>query len=248
VVVLGVSLFGLFTLTIRHQSKKEWQNEELPGELAGSSEVDDLDFSSMLLKTKKTYGFSFWLESLIILICPIPYYDKIIPIPAMNPAKNASITVYYLMSDFILVAMFVRMLFLLRATINYSIFLDIYSKKLCKSYGFSANLRFAFKGFMKSKPGMAVAVVMSISVLILAYALRVFELPYGVTVGSIAWDAYFDAIWCTIITMTTVGYGDVVPSTMFGRMVAIVAAIWGTFLISLLILSVGNIFAMNYQE
>ena len=85
-----------------------------------------------------------------------------------------------------------------------------------------------------------------VSVLILAYALRVFELPYGVTVGTIMWDAYFDSIWCTIITMTTVGYGDVVPATMFGRLVAILAAIWGTFLISLLILSVGNIFGLNF--
>jgi hypothetical protein len=42
--------------------------------------------------------------------------------------------------------------------------------------------------------------------------------------------------------MATVGYGDIAPVTLFGRLVAIAAAIWGTFLISLLILSVGNIF------
>lgn len=48
--------------------------------------------------------------------------------------------------------------------------------------------------------------------------------------------------------MTTVGYGDVVPATIFGRLVAMFTAVWGTFLISLLILSVGNIFELNYQE
>jgi voltage-gated potassium channel Kch len=42
--------------------------------------------------------------------------------------------------------------------------------------------------------------------------------------------------------MTTVGYGDVSPQTLFGKFVAIAAALWGTFLISLLILSVGQIF------
>jgi voltage-gated potassium channel Kch len=44
--------------------------------------------------------------------------------------------------------------------------------------------------------------------------------------------------------MTTVGYGDIVPGTSFGRLTVIVAALWGTFLISILILSVGNIFKL----
>ena len=80
------------------------------------------------------------------------------------------------------------------------------------------------------------------SLLILSYWMRIFELPYGVTVGVITWNSYFDAFWCVIITMMTVGYGDIYPNTVFGRIVAIIAAIWGTFLISLLILSVGQIF------
>jgi hypothetical protein len=48
--------------------------------------------------------------------------------------------------------------------------------------------------------------------------------------------------------MTTVGYGDVGPTTFFGRLTAITVALWGTFLISLLILSVANIFALNFNE
>lgn len=51
-----------------------------------------------------------------------------------------------------------------------------------------------------------------------------------------------------MITMTTVGYGDVVPGTSFGRLTVIAAALWGTFLISILILSVGNIFKLQQTE
>ena len=105
----------------------------------------------------------------------------------MNMAKNGSVNVYYLLSDFILVFMFVRIMFLMRAVINYSIFMDIYSKKLCKSYGFTANARFAFKCFVQSSPGVTVAMILINSVLVLAYLIRVFELPYGVTVGVITW-------------------------------------------------------------
>lgn len=48
--------------------------------------------------------------------------------------------------------------------------------------------------------------------------------------------------------MTTVGFGDVAPNTTFGQIIVMFAALWGTFLISILILSVGNIFQLNNNE
>jgi len=48
--------------------------------------------------------------------------------------------------------------------------------------------------------------------------------------------------------MTTVGFGDVAPSSTFGRIIVMFAALWGTFLISILILSVGNIFKLSKNE
>ena len=64
----------------------------------------------------------------------------------------------------------------------------------------------------------------------------------------LTWDNYLNSAWCVIITMTTVGYGEVVPATLFGRLTAVVAALWGTFLVSILILSVGNIFKLQNKE
>lgn len=229
----------MVTLAVRHGSKAEWLNKDLPREISGSTNLPDLDFGKMLINAKSSFGVHFWAEAFMILLCPIPYWDCIIVIPALDFYKSSSVNVYYLLSDFILAFMWFRIFFLIRAVINYSIFMDIYSKKLCKSYGFTANVRFAFKCFVRANPGSSVAIVLVTSVMVLAYMMRIFELPYGVTVGTKIWDSYFDAIWCTTITMATVGYGDVVPATFFGRLVAIAAAIWGTFLISLLILSVG---------
>jgi hypothetical protein len=141
----------------------------------------------MLINTKNTYGLSFWTEVILFLLCPIPYYDVIITIHSIGPDKNALVPVYYLLSDFILAFMFFRIVFLFRSVINYSIFMDIYSKKLCKSYGFTANVRFAFKCFIRSQAGSTVVCILVSSVLILAYLLRICELPYGITVGVITW-------------------------------------------------------------
>ena len=48
--------------------------------------------------------------------------------------------------------------------------------------------------------------------------------------------------------MTTVGYGDMYPVTTFGRIVGVFAALWGTFIISLLIIVASEIFALSIIE
>jgi hypothetical protein len=51
------------------------------------------------------------------------------------------------------------------------------------------------------------------------------------------WTYLWNSMWCVIITMTTVGFGDFVPKTYLGRIIAILACIWGNFLISLMVIS-----------
>lgn len=48
--------------------------------------------------------------------------------------------------------------------------------------------------------------------------------------------------------MTTVGYGDMYPVTLFGRIIGVICAFWGTFIISLLIIVAENILALKVQE
>lgn len=184
----------------------------------------------------------------MVVVCPIPFFDMIIKTKALNVSKKEYVDVYYLLSDFLLAFMFFRVILLYRAIINFSVFLDMYSKKVCAAIGFSANTRFAFKCFIKAKPGLTVLIIFTSSVLILAYDLRIFQIPYGVAQNLVEWNGLWDSIWCIIITMTTVGYGDVVPSTAPGRIIAIFTAMWGAFLISLMVLSVGQIFALNEKE
>lgn len=43
----------------------------------------------------------------------------------------------------------------------------------------------------------------------------------------------FDGIWWAVITLTTIGYGDVVPVTFLGRWIAMIVAIIGVWLVAL---------------
>jgi len=55
-------------------------------------------------------------------------------------------------------------------------------------------------------------------------------------------------LWWTIVTMTTVGYGDIVPYTVPGRVVAGIAMLCGILLISLPVAIVGSKFQEAYSE
>ena len=47
-------------------------------------------------------------------------------------------------------------------------------------------------------------------------------------------------MWCVIVTMTTVGYGDFYPVTHLGRIVGVIASLWGAFIISLLMVTLSK--------
>ena len=97
--------------------------------------------------------------------------------------KSSTIDVYYLSSDFILVFMFLRLFFVMRAVFNYSMYTDVFAKKLCRSYGFTANVRFTYKSLLKTDPAKTVIVTMFASTLVLAYQLRVFEIEYYIAIN-----------------------------------------------------------------
>ena len=49
------------------------------------------------------------------------------------------VSTYYLVGDFLFAFKFLRIYFVIRAVFNYVQYMDLYSKKLCKKYGFTAS-------------------------------------------------------------------------------------------------------------
>lgn len=60
--------------------------------------------------------------------------------------------------------------------------------------------------------------------------------------------SYFDAIWWAIVTTTTVGYGDISPLTIGGRMIAIVLMLTGIGLIGSVTASVASHFIESIED
>lgn len=58
-------------------------------------------------------------------------------------------------------------------------------------------------------------------------------------------ESFDNAIWLTIISMTTVGYGDFYPRTLIGRLIDVVLVIWGTFIVSIMVVALTNTLNMD---
>jgi len=98
----------------------------------------------------------------------------------------------------------------------------------------------------------AICFLFVFSVGLLSFILRVFELPLeqntNSNIGSSNLKDYPSAIWLTVITMTTVGYGDICPQTAGGQVTGIIIALWGAFVISLLIMVTADVFEFSPKE
>lgn len=101
---------------------------------------------------------------------------------------------------------------------------------------------------MSKYPALTVISTLVISIFVLSYILRIAEKPFFIVYKG--WTNYnpINSIYMVIVTMTTVGFGDYVPYTTIGKIVTMITALWGAFIISLLIVSVNTIFTLSPKQ
>jgi hypothetical protein len=121
----------------------------------------------------------------------------------------------------------------------------------CSECNVSGGLTFAIKAELKEKPYTTVGILMVISIFVFGYILRNVEVCF---MKDIPYDKFQDwrfiwnGFWCIIITILTVGYGDYYPRTSLGRVIAVVACLWGTFLVSMMVVSLTLSVDFSSQE
>ena len=84
-------------------------------------------------------------------------------------------------------------------------------------------------------------------ILVFAYSLKIFEGPLS-DASLQNFNSYPNSLWVTIITITTVGYGDIYPKTHFGRFVGISACLAGYVMISLFVITLTNMLNPSIPE
>lgn len=140
---------------------------------------------------------------------------------------------------------FAKMYYIVKFVKKYSLFSDSRASLLAESRKRKATLLFAAKSYLKTYPYMILFCVFFGSALMITLILRTVEYSYvpntklseiGIkSMTNPKLKSFIDVFWLTVISMTTVGYGDLYPNTHFGRLIVFASAIIGTFLVSLTI-------------
>ena len=183
-------------------------------------------------------------EIVMLMMIPMPLMDKYIVINCQG------VDVTYLLSEFLLVFMFSRFYFFIRTAFNFTIYNDPYAKRLLRAYeNHQSNILFSLKCHLKINPVKSIVIVAVLTCTIPAYVVRIFEIPYFRENGNgSTFDSYFNSLYFTIITLPTVGYGDVVPGTIPGKIVILMLSFWGAFTTSQIVLSLTYAFSLSQSQ
>lgn len=264
VLMILLSLVALFCVLKRHYNKHKWRNVSLSdsksikkykyGKEKNFEPDDDDDFfytehsSTITGKKRKFFRKGLFLDILINLIIPYPLLDFIKKIVEVDRENNEYIMVEYLFSDFLYILVISRMIYLIRATINYSIFSDHYANTVAKEHGVKCNVRFALKCILKTHHIKIVFIFFLASNIFLGFALRVFERPFWAAKGRLEFEYLTNSLWLVFITMLTIGYGDYVPMTTAGRIILVISGLWGTFIISLVVVCLYGLLDLSNDQ
>ena len=114
--------------------------------------------------------------------------------------------------------------------------------RICKLYGAYPGVMFCLRSIFKDNPFFFVSIIFGISVLMFTFAFRLAE---GVVYTTSPMTTYSNMAWMTVITMTTVGYGDYKPYTQVGRLISALCVSWGVLIVSVMVVVLTQAFAMN---
>ncbi len=118
--------------------------------------------------------------------------------------------------------------------------------RVSKLYGSVSGSIFAIRSIFKDLPFSFVFSVFTMSIFVFTFAFRVAE--SDVYSSSKASTVYLNMMWMTMITMTTVGYGDYAPRTPVGRLLGCLCVIWGGLFLSVTVVVVTKAFSMNKSK
>ena len=144
--------------------------------------------------------------------------------------------------------MIVRVYLLFKVFRHFTKWTSHESQEACMIHGAKASALFAVKAILKDKPFHMLVPLILVSIVVLSAAVRLYERDFVQGDTQQDYSYIWNAMWMIMLTMTTVGYGDFFPRTHYGRFIAVLACIWGIFLISMMVVTLTNFLLFSNEE
>lgn len=190
---------------------------------------------------------SFIYESFLILIYLPPFINIV-----FTGEFESTYWSYSLNSIISLLIMF-KLYFIILLWSNVSKWTTDSASTICRKYHVRTGLLFALKCDLKIRPFLVLGVLMGTVLLICSFTLRTFE--FGVKsfedktfIGNNPFQNLNNCVYFIFFTIATVGYGDFVPRSILGRIIAIVSMIVGAIILALIIASLSVMSEFNNGE
>lgn len=115
--------------------------------------------------------------------------------------------------------------------------------RVVKAARYSKSLKIIADVLVESKDALFAVGTLS-AVYVLISALIIFN------VEPDSFNTFFDAVYWATVSLTTVGYGDIYPTTVVGRTVAMISSVFGIAIVALPagIITAGYMNAINKAE
>ena len=191
------------------------------------------------------------LEIILLGIFSPPNYDKIISGKMLNG------TFTYSIDSLIMLLYIIKIYYILKVISSFTIWSSDQVYKIGIKHKLNIGTSFILKAQFKYSSYLFMLISFISLIGIFGFLLRTFEYGFepnenfeykGNAITNPNFEDYTDTFWVIIITMMTVGYGDIYPSTHFGRIVVFISALFGTILTSLLIAAMGSFVTFSPKE
>ena len=240
ILVLTIAAFCLFFISWYLQYYLEEKLDLMIGELNKESKQDNEETKDNNMGPNNNGGykkiphfynsiyFLYLILELIIL--------AVIPYPGENfkfIVKYSKRAIIYPFSSLFNAILTLRILFILKLINIYSLYRRPTQEKILLKNGIKPNFIFDLKAYHKKYPFYSLVIIFVLIVYIFGNLLRYFEMYYweGATQYRQFWNYRWNSFWCVFISMTTVAFGDLYPSTHIGRILIIIATIIGIYFI-----------------
>ena len=181
----------------------------------------------------------FFLEVLVVMIHPLPFVNYIVHVWGLDTYCA------YSSDGFVAVFMMLRLyLYTPRIIAEASGLRNEKTRLIGLMNNVDISYHFIGKAMLRDSL-LTLLYLFAMSVATLAYAMLVFERPVGPDTNL---DLMENSVWLIIITMTTVGYGDIYPQTPMGRQVAVIAALLAVVLVALAVGAVTDRLTLSRDE